>query len=132
MRIANIYSNLNGLEFLFVRKPELWREIQKAIKNVDASSAFEKISREKTMKGKTLYSPAKLNKLFRDEFFSYGWHEVRHDYFVNEDLSTTREIIKFKDKDKQREIIISRGFEAFRTYNQIDFVKDKAAVEVQF
>lgn len=32
----------------------------------------------------------------------------------------------------QRDIITQRGFTAYRTYNQVDFVKDKAAVEVQF
>lgn len=27
MRIAETYSHLNGLEFLLVRKPEIWQEI---------------------------------------------------------------------------------------------------------
>ena len=132
MKIANTYSHLNGLEFLLVRKPELWHEVQEAVKNVDASSAFVKVSREKTMTGKILLSPMKLNELFAHEFISHGWHEMRHDYFVNEDLNTTREIITLKDKDEQKRIITERGFTAYRTYNQIDFVKDRAAVEIQF
>lgn len=65
MEIAHVYSHLNGLEFMLVRKPDLWREIQSAIQNVDAELAFDKVSREKTMPGKILYSPAKLNKLFQ-------------------------------------------------------------------
>ena len=132
MEIAQIYSHLNGLEFMLVRKPELWQEIQDAIRNVDAGLAFDKVSREKTMAGKILYSPAKLNKLFQEQFNSYGWHEARHDYFVNEDLNTTRAIIHLQDKDEQRRIIQERGFTAYRTYNQVDFVKDRVAVEVQF
>ncbi|MBQ7268159.1 MAG: restriction endonuclease [Synergistaceae bacterium] len=132
MRAAQVYSHLNGLEFMLIRKPELWQEIQNAIENVDAQSAFEKVSREKTMTGKILYSPAKLNKLFQAQFNSCGWREVRHDYFVNEDLKTTREIIHLRDKDEQRRIIQERGFTAYRTYNQVDFVKDRAAVEIQF
>ncbi len=28
MKIAETYSHLNGLEFLLVHKPDLWREIQ--------------------------------------------------------------------------------------------------------
>ena len=132
MRIAQIYSHLNGLEFMLVRKPDLWREIQQAISNVDASLAFEKVSREKTMIGKILLSPSKLNKLFKSEFMSFGWTEARIDYFVNEDLETTREIVHIRDKEKQRQIISQRGFTAYRTYNQVDFVKDKAAVEIQF
>ena len=106
MKIANIYSHLNGLEFMLVRKPDLWQEIQEAVKNVDASLAFEKVSREKTMIGRVLLSPSKLNKLFKAELSSKGWHEVRHDYYVNEDLSTTREIIHLQDKDEQRAEIL--------------------------
>ena len=132
MKITQVYSHLNGLEFLLVRKPALWQEIENTVKNIDASLAFEKISREKNMKGKILYSPAKLNKLFKEKFSDYGWQEARTDYFVNEDLKTTRETVHLKDKNEQRKIILERGFTAFRTYNQIDFVKDRIAVEVQF
>ena len=132
MKIAQVYSHLNGLEFMLVRKPELWQEIQQAVKNVDASLAFEKVIREKTMLGKILLSPSKLNSLFKTELSSMGWQEVRHDYFVNEDLSTAREIAHIQDKDEQRRIITERGFTPYRTYNQIDFVKDRAAIEIQF
>ena len=132
MKIAQVYSHLNGLEYMLVRKPELWEEIQQAVKNVDASLAFEKVSREKTMMGKILLSPSKLNRLFKTELSSMGWQEVRHDYFVNEDLNIAREIAHIQDKDEQRRIITERGFTPYRTYNQIDFVKDRAAIEIQF
>lgn len=132
MKIAQVYSHLNGLEFMLVRKPDLWQEIQQSVNNVDASLAFEKVSREKTMTGKILLSPSKLNQLFKSEFTKFGWYESRIDYFVNEDLDTAREIVHIKDKNIQREIITQRGFTAYRTYNQVDFVKDKAAVEIQF
>ena len=72
MRIAQVYSHLNGLEYLLVRKPDLWREIQKAVRNVNASLAMEKVSREKTMLGKILLSPSKLNQLFKAELSSMG------------------------------------------------------------
>ena len=58
MKIAHIYSHLNGLEFMLVRKSELWQEIQTAVKNVDAATAFEKISREKTMSRTVCYGLA--------------------------------------------------------------------------
>ena len=132
MKIAQVYSHLNGLEFMLVRKPELWQEIQQAVKNVDASLALEKVSREKTMMGKILLSPSKLNRLFKAELSSMGWQEVRHDYFVNEDLNTARDIVHIQDKDEQRRLIVERGFTPYRTYNQIDFVKDRAAIEIQF
>lgn len=132
MKIGQIYSHLNGLEFLIVHKPVLWDEIQTAIYNVDASMAFEKVSREKTMIGKILYSPSRLNQLFKSEFSQNSWSETRIAYYVNEDLQTTRETVDIRDKDVQRQAILDRGFTAFNTYNQVDFVKDRIAVEVQF
>ena len=132
MKIAQVYSHLNGLEFMLVHKFKLWQEIQNVIENVDTSEAFTKISQEKTMKGKILLSPKILNELFKTGFNAHNWHEVRINYFVNEDLNTTREIISIQDKDEQKRIILERGFNPYRTYNQIDFVKDGAAIEVQF
>lgn len=132
MKIKQIYSHLNGEEFLIVHKPDLWNEIQTAIKNVDSSKAFDKISKEKTRVGEVLYSPSKLNKLFKDELSKNGWIEKRIAYFVNEDLQTTREIVDIRDKNEQKKAIIDRGFTAYNTYNQVDFVKDRVAIEVQF
>lgn len=132
MRIGQMYSHLNGVEFLIVHKPNLWDEIKTVIKNVNANEAFNKVSKEKTMVGKILYSPSKLNKLFENEFSKTGWNGTRTDYFVNEDLETTKETVNIRDKELQRKAIVSRGYNAFRTYNQVDFVKDRIAVEVQF
>jgi len=36
MKIAAHYSHLNGLEFLLVHKPSLWKEIKEVIKQADA------------------------------------------------------------------------------------------------
>ena len=132
MKIAQIYSHLNGVEFLIVHKPVLWNEIQNAIKNVDAAKAFDKISNEKTMVGKTLYSPSKLNKLFKIEFSKNSWNKSKIAYYVNEDLQTTRETVDIREKETQKQAIIDKGFTAFKTSNEVDFVKERVAVEVQF
>lgn len=132
VRIGQVYSHLNGLEFLMVHRSGLWSEVQNAIWNVDAQKAFAKISKEKTMAGRRLYSPSILNRLFKDEFSNSGWQEMRTPYFVSEDFETTRETVDIRDKEAQREAILSRGFRAYGTYNQVDFVKDRVAVEVQF
>ncbi|MCC8156276.1 MAG: hypothetical protein LIO54_03230 [Oscillospiraceae bacterium] len=47
MKIAQIYSHLNGLEYLIVHKNDLLQEIKSAIQNVDASETFDKVSKEK-------------------------------------------------------------------------------------
>lgn len=132
MKITQVYSHLNGLEFLIVHKPDLWAEIQTAIQSVNAQMAFEKVSQEKTMRGRILYAPRRLNKLFKDEFSKKGWREMRTGYFVNEDLRTTRDTVDIRDTQLQKEEIERRGFRPFHTNNQVDFVKDRVAVEVQF
>ena len=126
------YSHLNGLEFLIVHKPKLWEEISEVIENVDSSKTLTKISSEKTKKGKLLYSPSGLNYLFKDEFTKRNWQEMRTHYYVNEDLQTTKNIVSIRDEMLQRESIENAGFIAYRTYNQVDFVKERVAVEVQF
>ena len=57
---------------------------------------------------------------------------MRTPYFVNEDLQTTKETVDIRDKELQRQTIMSRGFQPYGTYNQVDFVKERVAVEVQF
>ncbi len=132
MRLVQYYSHLNGWESLKVHKPRLWDEIVHSIEAVDAEAAFEKVSKEKNRQGQILYSPKKLNQLFKQEFQSRGWEESRIGYYVNEDLATTRAIVDIREKKQQKQWIEDNGFQAFSTYNQVDFVKDRVAVEVQF
>ncbi|MDD9859774.1 MAG: BglII/BstYI family type II restriction endonuclease [Nitrospira sp.] len=77
MEIVEKYSHLNGLEFLLVHKPELWKEIQKVIRQVDGKSCKTKVSKEKTMKGQLLYSPREMNKAFKRSLESQQWQESR-------------------------------------------------------
>lgn len=64
MKLAETYSHLNGLEYLLVHKPKLWDEIQFVIKTIDADKYRTKVSKEKTMKGKLLFSPIEMNAAF--------------------------------------------------------------------
>jgi hypothetical protein len=61
VKIATFYSHLNGWEWIKVHRPGLWEEIESIIVGIDASKYRTKISKEKTMKGKKLYSPVELN-----------------------------------------------------------------------
>ena len=65
MKIIETYSHLNGLEFLLVHKPNLWKEIKEVIRAVDAGTCKIKVSKEKRMKGKLLYGPINMNSCFR-------------------------------------------------------------------
>jgi hypothetical protein len=84
---------------------------------VDSERYKTKTSREKTMPGKNLYSPRALNKAFKTEFERRSWrnYRVRCDYptqyYVPNYAPSTTSAGAFRD---------------------IDFVKNRVGVEVQF
>ena len=82
MKIAEIYSHLNGLEYLIVHKKKLWEELKKVISLVDAKKCKTKISKEKRKKGKTLYSPEEMNEEFKKLLGQKNWKQSRVDYWV--------------------------------------------------
>ncbi len=77
MKIAETYSHLNGLEFLIVHRPALWREVQDVVAAVNASECRTKVSKEKTMKGELLFSPIDMNAGFKSMLRTKGWQENR-------------------------------------------------------
>lgn len=109
MRIVYEYSHLGGSEILQVRYPEHNREIYEVIAAVTAQRS--KISRERTMQGEALYSPKEMNRQFLEAFRAKGYTQLRDSYAItlpNSDVSIPG------------------------AFKQIDFVKGKVLVEVQF
>lgn len=131
MKAQLIYNHLNALEYLLVNKPQQWQEILSAIQQIDANK-FVKESKDKTKIGTLLYNQVAINKEFARILGNDQWHEMRTSYFVTGDIPTAKEIAKIKDKEIQRRIIEEKGHLPLQTNNQVDFVKDRIAVEVQF
>ena len=131
MKIVETYSHLNGLEFLLVHKPKLWNEIKSVIIAVDAEACKTKVSKEKTMKGKILYSPIAMNKAFEKLLRENKWQESRVKYWVTKSEKLIRKTLTLSSKEQKKEIEAA-GEVAIFSYNQTDFVKDRVAVEVQF
>jgi hypothetical protein len=131
MRIASIYSHLNGYEFLLVHHPKLWEEIVGVIKGVDAAACRTKVSKEKTMAGALLHSPTAMNKCFKESLVRQGWQESRVQYWVTQDERLIRKTLSLAP-EKQKVEIEAAGQKAIKSYNQTDFVKDRVAIEVQF
>jgi len=131
MRIVEKYSHLNGLEFLLVHKPDLWKEIENVIASVDAGSCKTKVSKEKTMKGTLLYSPIDMNNAFKSELTGFGWEESRVSYWVTRNDKLIRKTLAMPPEMQKQEIETS-GETAIRSYNQTDFVKNRVALEIQF
>ncbi len=131
MKIDQVYSHLNGLEFLIVHKKSLWDEVQSVIEGVDAESCRTKISKEKRMKGKMLFSPVDMNREFNRLLRRVGWNESRVSYWVTKTEKLIRKTLAM-DADQQRAEIEAAGEVPIFSYNQTDFVKERVAIEVQF
>ena len=131
MKVQEVYSHLNGLEFIQVHKPKLWKEIQEVISKVDAKACRTKVSKEKTMKGALLYSPIEMNKEFSRFLSAKGWNESRVNYWVTKSEKLIRSTLTKKPEEQKKEIEAA-GESPIFSYNQTDFVKDRLAIEVQF
>ena len=131
MRSGAVYSHLNGLEWIKVHAPGLWDEVQHAIASVDADACKTKMSREKTMRGKLLYSPGDMNAAFKKKLDGMGWQERRNTFWVTSDENLLRNIYN-SSPDSQKSAIIEAGHTPIQSYNQTDFVKDNVAIEIQF
>ena len=131
MQIKARYSHLNGEEYLLVHRTQLWEEVKTVIAEVDAFACRTKVSKEKTMRGKTLFSPTDMNRAFREGLSQLGWSERRSTFWVTADEKILRGTYALPE-DQQRQAIKEAGLTPIMSYNQTDFVKDRVAVEVQF
>lgn len=131
MKISEAYSHLNGLEFLLVHQPKLWKEIKDVVAKVDAAVCKTKVSKEKTMKGKLLYSPVAMNSAFSNMLRARSWEESRVSYWVTKNERLIRKTLTMPAQEQKKEIE-ETGETPIFSYNQTDFVKDRIAVEVQF
>jgi len=117
MIIAGQFSFNGGEDFILEKYPNLLVEIKKVISRVDAQKCKVKKSKEKTMPGRMLYSPKKLNAAFKDEFYSLAWQSVK--------VPCEYPVCYYTDGYKCK----SLNGGAFR---EMDFVKRNLGVEVQF
>lgn len=110
MKIVATYSFNGGENFVATNHKTELEEVKKVISLVDASRCKTKKSKEKTMKGKMLYSPIALNKQFKKLFTKRKWDSVR--------IKVITDIPELKT--------------AHNGFREIDMVKNKLGVEVQF
>jgi hypothetical protein len=109
LKIVYEYSHLGGSEILQVRYPEMLSDIYDVISSVHAEKIKE--SKEKNKIGKMLFSPIDMNNQFKTKFNSLGYSEIRDTYDISIPGYQT---------------VISGA------YKQVDFVREKVLIEVQF
>lgn len=119
MKIAGIYSFNGGQAYIEKHFPYLLDEVKQAVAHIDAAKSKTKQSAEKTMLGKELYSPRSLNAQFKAVFEAMDWQantripcDYPSQYYVDGYIAPDG---------------VGRG--AFR---ELDFLKEKLGVEVQF
>ena len=105
MRIVQTYSHLNGLEYLLVHKKGLWNEVQRVIQLVNGNACKTKVSKEKTMAGKVLYSPKDMNSAFSKLLAAQGWSESRVSYWVTKSERLIRQTLTKSADDQKAEIV---------------------------
>lgn len=120
MIVAGIYSFNRGREILEKSYPSELNEIYSVIQAVNSEDHRSKTSLEKTMTGKLLYSPTSLNKAFKHEFQQRGGNRHREACIYPTQYYT---------EAYQPPVSKSRRPGAYR---EMDQVKNKVGVEVQF
>ncbi len=117
MIVAARYSFNHGAEVVAEKYPDLLDELTQALAGVDAEQHRVKESKEKTTRGVMLYSPISLNKAIKKPMFAQGWRDhtekclYSSEYYTPEYKAAVTENVGFRD---------------------MDFVKNKLGVEVQF
>ncbi len=118
MKVGGIYSFNGGRDVIEASYQKELSEVLEVIEKVDSSIYKTKISAEKTMVVKQLYKPRSLNQAFKIEFLERGWESnvrVLCDYPTN-----------FYTPD------YSPPSETKNAFREIDFIKNRLGVEVQF
>ncbi|NJO84950.1 MAG: restriction endonuclease [Blastochloris sp.] len=117
MIVAGMYSFKNGKEVIENDYSQALAEVLAVIKSVDSETHKTKESKEKTMPGTLLYNPVELNRFIEAQFAQNEWVKLREkceystDYYVDGFQPPTKKMIAFRE---------------------IDFVKYRVGVEVQF
>lgn len=117
MIIAGSFSFKGGGEHIERYYPNLLREIRNIIAAVDSASHKTKVSKEKTMPGKMLFDPKALNRTFKKKFKQAGWQSLRIPCEYSHE---------FYEKGYTPDPTNAGAF------REMDFIKEKLGVEVQF
>jgi hypothetical protein len=120
MKIVAQYDFNGGKHRVLTQYPEEFAQIEQAINSVDTAKFKTKVSKEKTMMGKKIYSPVDINDDFKKQLHPFGWinHKVMCDYIYGEFLPG----------------YIPAEPSHVKPFREMDFVKPgiKLGIEVQF
>ena len=119
MRVVAKFSFHQGKEVIERQHPNLLAEVLEVVESVDSRAHKTKASLERTKKGKVLYSPTSLNKAFKKGFEGKGW--AHH-----------RELCEYPEEFYESDYVPTKPKRQRRPYRDMDFVKGRLGIEVQF
>jgi len=111
MKQVYVYSHLGGEEILLVKYPHINDEINAVIEGIP-NPGRGKVSKEKTKRGRRLFAPKDINRLFDSAFAELGWEVGVRDYYDIE-LPGYAHVVE-------------------GAYKELDFHKAPVFLEVQF
>jgi len=117
VRIGGIYSSKRGQEIIESEYETELHEIEQVIAGVAGTKHKTKISQEKAMPGKRLYKPRSLNEAFTREFSTRNW-------------AKSKVFCEYPTDHYTADYTPSTPIAG--AYREMDFVKNKVGVEVQF
>ncbi len=124
MRIVETHSHLGGEEFLFVHYPKLLDEIREVVSGVSVG--------EGTLAAdSTRFSEINLSTAFKSKLKANGWEKRRLSHWSASDPDLTRSVVFFP-LERQKRILELRGFTPTMTHREVNFVKDRIALECRF
>lgn len=119
MKIVGMYSFKDGQSYVFSNYPKLIDEIMSVISQIDAPKYKTKVSKEKTMAGKMLYAPTRLNSAFKKEMSKLKW-------------TAHKEQCTYSDQFYVNGYTPTPTTSNMSPFREMDFVKETLGVEVQF
>lgn len=112
MKIVNTYSFKNGEDFVKRKHADELSEVIKAIELLDATICLTKESKEKTMKGKLLFSPTDMNNFLKLSLHALNWTEQAN--------------------GKRKKYVEPRHAFGNGRFREMDGIKNKVGLEIQF
>ncbi len=117
MIIAGEYSFNGGKKVIESNYANELQEVREIVSLVNPAELKTKVGQERTKSGRMLYSPRELNRVFAQLFSERGWvkqkvSSIYSDRFYLSGYTASR---------------VSKG-----AYREMDFVKNRLGVEVQF
>lgn len=113
MKVVNIYSFKGGEDFLRRHNSRELEEVFETIKALDATLCLTKESKEKTKRGRLLFSPVDMNNYLKLVFHQKGWTEK-------------------SQAGKKRKFAEPRHAFGKGRFREMDGLKNKVGLEVQF